>query len=273
VSGHWTPTDLEYSINYRELLAVKLGLQSLLPEVKEVVSGWHPTRQRLSLIQVLSDNMTTVFYLRKLGGKVSPLNNLVREIHLLTLESLRASISAVHLPGIQNTTADHLSRLTPKPYEWRMPTEIYNRISQALGPHSIDAFGSYRTRQCRDYWSLHPDPFSLARDAFLQSWENTSRTRLWINPPWRSRLIHRILQKLVQDRTHATLITPDWPAQSWYAQLRGMSRESIPLSVQVAATDPFLLKQGVIPEPLENPKWSLRAWKIAPTARVRNPRR
>ena len=56
IGGRWLPLEQAYHINYLEMKAVKLGLQSLCAAYKSV----H--------IKVLTDNTTTVAYLNKMGG-------------------------------------------------------------------------------------------------------------------------------------------------------------------------------------------------------------
>jgi len=78
--GHWTPHQRDQSINWRELEAVRLGLLALHAELSTRIPA--STEHRPTHVRLESDNMTTVFYINKLGGRVGPLNNIVRDIHL-----------------------------------------------------------------------------------------------------------------------------------------------------------------------------------------------
>ena len=79
---------------------------------------------------------------------------------------------------------------------------------------AIDLFASRLNNKVPAYVSRHPDPGALAVDAFRLNW---SRWRSFIHPP--VILLHRVLQKVRDDRATALLVAPDWPGQSWYPQI------------------------------------------------------
>ena len=69
--GRWSPEEKEYHINYLELKAILLGLQSLCSASTEC----H--------IKVLTDNTTAVAYIHNMGGSHSiACNDMAREIWL-----------------------------------------------------------------------------------------------------------------------------------------------------------------------------------------------
>ena len=69
--GRWSPEEKEYYINYLELKAILLGLQSLCSASTEC----H--------IKVLTDNTTAVAYIHNMGGSHSiACNDMAREIWL-----------------------------------------------------------------------------------------------------------------------------------------------------------------------------------------------
>ena len=111
-SGIWQSHWKSRHINWLELQAVWLTLQHFLLQLRGTV------------VEVLSDNMTTVSYINKQGGTYSLL------LCRLTLDlwdwcdQHQITISAVHLAGESNVLVDALSRGNYYPTEWtlHMPT-------------------------------------------------------------------------------------------------------------------------------------------------------
>ena len=98
--GRWLPQEIAENnhINCLELEAGKLGLRALCAKDE----GVH------ILLQL--DNVTAVTFINNMGGTHSkPCNNVAREIWLWCLER-RIWLTATHIPGIQNETADRVSR-------------------------------------------------------------------------------------------------------------------------------------------------------------------
>ena len=104
--GRWSPQEAQLHINALELLAVLWGLQALC-------SSEHHCH-----IKVLSDNTTTVSYLRNMGGSQSiPCNDIARDIWLWCKDR-DIWITPAHIPGVGNIEADSASRVfNPFPTE------------------------------------------------------------------------------------------------------------------------------------------------------------
>ena len=100
-------------------------------------------------------------------------------------------ISAEHLPGKLNTTADHKSRLKGDSSEWMLDPAVFHQIMEALGPCQIDLFASRLSAQLPRYMSWRPDPGSIATDALSQPWMGI---RGFAFPPFS--LIGRCLSKV-----------------------------------------------------------------------------
>ena len=98
--GLWSEAETTYHINMLELLAVKLGLRSLLFDCR----GQH--------IRVVSDNTTattTVSYINDMEGKSLPSDSITGTIWSWAID--RGNwLSAGHIPGTSNVSADDLSR-------------------------------------------------------------------------------------------------------------------------------------------------------------------
>ena len=118
--GHFSRKDAAEHINFKEMLAVKFLLMS------------SPIPLRGKVVDLGIDNMTTVFYVNRMGGRNSKLAKLATEIFELTrtppdvpkmihkasqqdrratVNSLTTRLVALHVPGELNTLADMESRM------------------------------------------------------------------------------------------------------------------------------------------------------------------
>ena len=97
VSGVWTPSQRELSINLREMMAVQNGLL----QFSSLLRG--------KTIALFCDNVTTVAYLRRSGGTRSQVLFLKAREILLWVESMQITILPQFIQGSLNTRADLLS--------------------------------------------------------------------------------------------------------------------------------------------------------------------
>ena len=96
--------------------------------------------------------------------------------------------------------------------------------------------------------SPYPCPGSEWVDAFTTSWAAEDS---WINPPWS--LLPRIVWKLAQEpQALATLLVPNWPAQSWFGPLHAIASSVHHLEIPAASVSVSDLasRLGVVPENL-----------------------
>ncbi len=213
MAGRWSRVQARFHINLLELWAVFLALRFLGPRVRGLP------------ITVRCDNMTVVTYLNKEGGTRSPL--LCKETIKLLLWCHKRGISlhAEHLPGVDNTIADALSRLGSQSggaprlrgasVEWHLNPVICQWLfNRTIRPH-VDLFASSRDHQLPTYFSWEIDPMAAARDAMAQDWSNSVAFAF---PPLA--MIPRVLEKLAQSRKCLVLLlAPLWPRQVWFPRL------------------------------------------------------
>ena len=79
-------------------------------------------------------------------------------------------LSAAHTTGKQNVVADKLSRTFNMAVEWQLHPTVFERITAAFSPPSIDLFASRIYHQFGNYVSWKPDPSELLNDAFTIDW-------------------------------------------------------------------------------------------------------
>lgn len=235
--GLWSEEELSYHINKLELLAVQRGLISLLGES---INNIH--------VHVESDNITTVTYVRKMGGKVPALNNIANDIWCWAIDR-NIWLSASHLAGHSNTKADNLSRRDMNK-ELSLCSHLFNELLSCVPfTPELDLFASHFNNKLPTFvsWKFHP--LALATDAFSISWGEITP---YLFPPFC--LLSRVLHKFRIDRCpKAILLAPLWRAQPWF-----------PLILRLAIAPPILLpKDALIPLPIPLPEIKLLAWIIS----------
>ena len=105
-------------------------------------------------VKILTDNITTVTYIREMGGSHSlKCNDLAREIWLWAIErDIWLTIS--HLPGKENVRADKNSRQFDHEKEWMLNTKLFKLLT-ILWPNEmeVDLFASRLNHQLAKYVS------------------------------------------------------------------------------------------------------------------------
>ena len=165
----------------------------------------------------------------KMGGAGSrEMTALAKEICEFAL-SQKIIITAEYLPGEVNVRADWASRNFRNSREWLLSTKVFQIISQNWGTPEKDLFASRTCHQLHTYMAWRLDPHSQATDALQQKWKNLGI--LYASPPFS--LIGRVLLRAREEGLKMILVTPNWPAQSWYSQI-----------LDLCITEPLLLPQS-----------------------------
>lgn len=240
-SGLWDKSMALRPSNFRELAAVYLAIKSFRSHLQG------------KAVTVLSDNITTCAYLNHLGGPVPTLTKLAQAVWALVYK-LDINLRAHYYPGKLNIHADSLSRLKSK-YEWKLHPKVFQHLDQVFGPHTIDRFASFQTRQLPRYNSLSFDPETEGIDALSQ--ENWMAESNFVNPPFR--LISKVLNVIEAQEATATIIAPYWPNQVWFRRLQRMA---VCPPIRIPNNPDVIRFFGQCAEPLRNRKWKIYAWKI-----------
>lgn len=247
VSGRWSSEETQFHINFLELKAVQFLLMTLANQVY----GQN--------IQIQVDNKTAVAYLNHMGGTHSTsMNTLAKEIWEWAIVR-KIHLTAVHIPGVENTNADFLSQHFMDQMEWQLNQQITCKIFQQLFQPEVDLFASRLNFQIPRYVSWQPDPMAWRTDAFSIPWKNL---KAFAFPPFN--LISAVLQKVLRDDPLLILITPLWKTQPWYPQVLHLSCENpilLPI-VNNLLTLPYNLEQK---HPMEK-TLKLVAWTVCGNA-------
>ena len=237
IGGRWNPVEMcraeRNEINYLEMLAAFLALQSFCK-----------TKNALH-VRLRLDNTTAVAYINNMGGTKSLACNLMAKTIWNWCIAKNIWISAIYLPGRDNTIADQKSRKFNDNLEWMLAPNVFEQICSIFGTPDIDLFATRLNTQLKRYISWHPDPGAESCDAFSVDWQ---QYYVYAFPPFS--LILRCLRKLELDSGEGIMIVPNWPTQPWFPLLLAMLVEE-PLYLP---NDQKLLQHPVFNEkhPLHN---------------------
>ena len=233
--GLWSAHEKAHHINYLELLAVYLGLQSFY------------SNYRRTHIRLMIDNSTAVAVINHMGTSHSKqLNFLCTQVWEWCI-ARDIWVSAAHIAGSENVHADLESRANKSETEWMLNKDLLHAALQKLDFRpEIDLFASRINKQFAKYIAYRPDPGALAIDAFTVSW---SQQKLYAFPPFS--LIPLVLKKIIEDKANMICIIPQWPTQAWYPKAINMARERI-VRLEPSASLLRLPNQPDKPHPLHN---------------------
>eukprot|EP00794_Sanderia_malayensis_P002377 gene2377-2739_t len=191
----------------------------------------------------MSDNTTAVSYINEMGGCKSPqCNELTKEIWEWAM-TRNIWLSAAHIPGCNNVSADALSRKFSMELEWMFSKKIFENILSLFNNLQIDLFASRLNAQLPNYVSWKPDPMAKHIDAFTVNW---SQYAFYAFPPFC--LIPRCVQKIVQEKATGVLVIPMWPSQAYFSAVMNLLID-VPLLVRATAKNLIHPKQD-LPHPL-----------------------
>ena len=211
--GQWNKDDDFLHINALELKAILFAVKHfavLYPNSKHIA--------------IHSDNSSAVAYINNFGGiRSCVLNGLAKQLWFCCV-SKQIFITAFHVSGKDNFSADMLSRVGNNRTEWSLNIEVFKFILSEFPDVEIDLFASRFNTKLDNYVSWGPDPQAFATDAFSLCWSNFVA---YAFPPFS--LIHRVLDKVMTDKADMVLVAPDWPTQAWYPTLMNLTIVRLPL--------------------------------------------
>ena len=197
--GRWSVEESKEHINYLELMAAFLALQSFESKITDKV------------VLLKLDNVTAVSYINAMGGSRSrSCNALTHKIWQWCI-SKKVFLKAVHIPGKSNIAADVQSRTFNDNLEWSLHKDEFAKLSRVFGQFSIDLFATRLNNKVDRFISWRPDPEATSVDAFVHFW---GTEYFYAFPPFN--LIGNCVQKIRMDKADGVIIVPFWPTQCWF---------------------------------------------------------
>lgn len=228
--GFWNAEESHEHINVLELQAAFFGLQCF---ASQIMSGH---------ILLRCDNTTTVAYINKMGGLLSPTLNALARSLWQWCESGRILVFASYISSADNWEVDFESRRPNPDTEVELSWSAFHYIEEKLGSCEIDIFASRVNAKCNRYLSWFSDPGAEGVDAFTHSW---SVGMIYAFPPFC--LITRTLQKIRADLASGILIVPNWPTQPWFPALPTLTNTSC---VRLSYSDLIATSSSHLPKTL-----------------------
>jgi hypothetical protein len=194
--------------NNREMTAVLRALRQMTRlEATKTISS----------VLIRSDNTTAVYDVNRQRACDSLRPTLVRLLRFAEMHSI--SVTAEHVPGINNGVADALSRISASGDYGLRPAVLQSLLKEWNVRVDADLFAAGWNAQSPVFCSLRPDRKAFARNAWTVRW---AEFRLpLVHPPICQ--IPKTLARLHQKGMRAVLIVPDWPLQPWSNQAREMA--------------------------------------------------
>ena len=161
------------------------------------------------------DNLTAI---NKMGGLSSIPASLVFDMWQWCLQR-KIPISAQHIPGIQNSTAVHESRVHRDSSDRKLTSSVFSQLDNLWGPIQMDLFATRLTNQLPGFVSWRPNTEADATDAFSQDWP---LSKGYAFHPFN--LVIRCLIQVGEQNVHQLcIVTPIWETQPWYPLLMELS--------------------------------------------------
>ena len=201
--GCWNSEEQTEHINLLEMKAVLLGFQALCSDCRDV----H--------IRIRSDSQTCVAYVNKMGGsKSEKCNDMARRIWQWCIDR-HIYVSAEHIPGVLNKTADEESRNRNNSGEWSISQDIFELIviHFKVTP-SIDLFASRINFKVPKFVAWVPDPMASFINVFFHKFPEEV---FYAFPPFLC--IDKFLKKVDLENMEGIIIVPCWKTQPFFPSL------------------------------------------------------
>jgi hypothetical protein len=221
--GTWRRSERDMTSNKKELIAIDKALEVFQPKLETL-------RCRHILIQ--SDNTTAVYNINRKAAASSLYLDLRHTLE--RAEKLDVKLTAVHIPGVENTTTDSLSRLELSGDYQIKKAVIWPALQKINFRPNVDLFARQSNSLLPTYCSLKKVkeakkseagiPENRLGNAFHINWNNLNPI---LHPP--IPLILKSLEKFRAEGQEAAIILPDWKGQAWSSLLRKLSVKKVTL--------------------------------------------
>ena len=223
-SGKFTASEMKESSTYREILAVKLVLQSY---------GKMLNNQE---IQINMDNFGATRILT-IGSSKEPLQKLSMDIFFHCLQN-NIKITCKWIPRELNYDADYLSKIGDTD-SWGVDKDTFHYINRKFGPFSVDRFADDRNKKLKAFNSRYYCPGTAHVNTFTADWSDENN---WLCPP--VSLIGSTLKHLRLCKGRGTLLIPVWASAYFWPLIYPDGSHPAPFIKDVLVVDPYYESYG-----------------------------
>ena len=243
ISGTWPSSFVGRSINWLELMAIKLSLEHFLPLL-----------QGRDLL-LLSDSMTSLACIRRQGTyRSEPLMVLTQDI-LMFCMSHSISLVPLHIRGSLNVYADQRSRQDPVGTEWSLDQDTFQWLSVLAGPFQVDLFATRDNRQLQEFVSPFPDPLAVGVDALSLHWDRWES--IYLFPPVAA--LRWVVPLLSRYQGRGVLVAPLYAPSGWFPSLLSRSPDPVPLPSSLSLSQ---VSRGNLVFHADPALFRLHAWRL-----------
>jgi ribonuclease HI len=212
--GRWTVLQRAMTSNAKELTAVRMALLSWRAQLEAVAPA---------TVAVQSDNTTTVHLINNRRAAATLAMHLRRL--LWCCKRMRLELVATYLPGVQNDTADRLSRVSGLTGYHLKPEVLRGLLTEAEFQPTLDVFG--REPELSQQATAEEAAASEQRGPAEYMRMEWAGQHLFLHPPLNR--IAAVLRRLQAEPTPALIITPAWKSQPWSPILAELTEKQVHL--------------------------------------------
>lgn len=238
--GFWRTAQRRCHITLLELKAVRFTVESFLQELKgKDVLHW-------------CDNQAVVQVCTNVTSRSPSLMKELRKLWRL-LDLADISLRTRYIRTAANVWADQLSRRENRD-DWKLNDRHFRALDQRYGPHTVERFATANNTHLPRFNSEFHSPGSEGVDALARDWTGENN---FLNPPWP--LLDKVAQKLRTEGATATVLTPYWRGETWWAELQDLASE---ITFLKAEQDLFLPGLRGSSESVGPPRWDVAIFRV-----------
>ena len=163
--GNFSETEICCSSTWRELK----GTLNVMHSYIDCLKG--------NTVKHRTDNQNVVRALPA-DSRKADLYALLIDIYKLCIEN-NIHLFLEWVPRSLNQMADLISKEVDR-HDHMLNPDLFATLDIMWGPHRVDRFSSFRTRQVPHYCSRFPNPGAESIDAFTTTWSGENN---WLSPP------------------------------------------------------------------------------------------
>jgi hypothetical protein len=248
----WAGVDVSSGSIVQEFWRGKQVLHINVKELEAAINTIKSLAKPREHVCLKVDNSVTFYYLKKHGGRIPSLNQMVRPFLQWCMKN-QVNLD-IQLVKSSEDLADGPSRWGQDRGDYTLNRNLFLYLQKKMAPYitpTVDMFASPGNHQLQKFVSRYPHWQAIEVDALKCPLQNIEAC--YANPPWKiiSPWLHRLREN---KHLQCMLIVPYWVSSAWWPLI---------LKLHVKGTPSFLIKpfQGMFKncwgESMPSPHWPL----------------